>query len=41
MQGRQGGRTVRCARAVHALCEKLAVLHHWEFGKFRRLKGRH
>ena len=35
------GRTVRCARAVHALCEKLAVLHHQEFGKFRRLKGRH
>ena len=35
------GRTERCARAVHALCEKLAVLHHWEFGKFRRLKGRH
>ena len=35
------GRTVRCARAVHALCEKLAVLHHREFGKFRRLKGRH
>ena len=27
--------------AVHALCEKLAVLHHQEFGKFRRLKGRH
>ena len=27
--------------AVHALCEKLAVLHHREFGKFRRLKGRH
>ena len=26
---------------VHALCEKLAVLHHREFGKFRRLKGRH
>ena len=24
-----------------ALCEKLAVLHHREFGKFRRLKGRH
>ena len=36
-----GGRTVRCARAVHALCEKLAVLHHREFGKFKRLKGRH
>ena len=36
-----GGRTVRCARAVHALCEKLAVLHLWEFGKFRRLKERH
>ena len=35
------GRTVRCARTVHALCEKLAVLHHREFGKFRRLKGRH
>ena len=35
------GRTVRCTRAVHALCEKLAVLHHREFGKFRRLKGRH
>ena len=35
------GRTVRCARAVPALCEKLAVLHHREFGKFRRLKGRH
>ena len=33
------GRTVRCARAVRALCEKLAVLHHREFGKFRRLKG--
>ena len=27
--------------AVPALCEKLAVLHHREFGKFRRLKGRH
>ena len=27
--------------AVRALCEKLAVLHLWEFGKFRRLKGRH
>ena len=27
--------------AVRALCEKLAVLHHREFGKFRRLKGRH
>ena len=27
--------------AVHALCEKLAVLHHRDFGKFRRLKGRH
>ena len=24
-----------------ALCEELAVLHHREFGKFRRLKGRH
>ena len=36
-----GGRTVRCARAVRALCEKLAVLQHREFGKFRRLKGRH
>ena len=35
-----GGRTVRCAR-VPALCEKLAVLHHREFGEFRRLKGRH
>ena len=35
------GRTVRCARAVHAMCEKLAVLHHRESGKFRRLKGRH
>ena len=35
------GRTVRCARAVRALCEKLAVLHHREFGKFRKLKGRH
>ena len=33
----QGG--VPCA--VRALCEKLAVLHHREFGKFRRLKGRH
>ena len=31
----------RCAHAVRALCEKLAVLHHREFGKFRRLKGRH
>ena len=31
----------RCVRAVRALCEKLAVLHHREFGKFRRLKGRH
>ena len=31
----------RCARAVRALCEKLAVLHHREFGKFRRLKGRY
>ena len=31
----------RCARAVRALCEKLAVLHHRGFGKFRRLKGRH
>ena len=27
--------------AVRALCEKLAVLHHRELGKFRRLKGRH
>ena len=27
--------------AVRALCEKLAVLHHREFGKFRRLKGHH
>ena len=27
--------------AVRALCEKLAVLRHREFGKFRRLKGRH
>ena len=27
--------------AVRALCEKLAVLHHREFGKFRRLKERH
>ena len=27
--------------AVRALCQKLAVLHHREFGKFRRLKGRH
>ena len=27
--------------AVRALCEKLAVLHHREFGKFRRLEGRH
>ena len=27
--------------AVRALCKKLAVLHHREFGKFRRLKGRH
>ena len=27
--------------AVRALCEKLAVLHHREFGKFRRLKGCH
>ena len=35
------GRTVRCVCAVRALCEKLAVLHHREFGKFRRLKGRH
>ena len=35
------GRTVRCARTVRALCEKLAVLHHREFGKFRRLKDRH
>ena len=35
------GRTVRCAHAVRALCEKLAALHHREFGKFRRLKGRH
>ena len=33
----QGG--VPCA--ARALCEKLAVLHHREFGKFRRLKGRH
>ena len=31
----------RCARAVRALCEKLAVLHHREFGKFRRLEGCH
>ena len=31
----------RCARAVHALCEKLAVLHYREFSKFTRLKGRH
>ena len=35
------GRTVRCARAVQALCEKLTVLHHREFGKFRRLEGCH
>ena len=35
------GRTVRCARAVRALCEKLAVLHHREFGKSRRLEGCH
>ena len=35
------GRTVRCARAVHALREKFAVLHHREFGKFRRLEGCH
>ena len=27
--------------AYRALCEKLAVLHHREFGKFRRLKGGH
>ena len=27
--------------AARALCEELAVLHHREFGKFRRLKGRH
>ena len=27
--------------AVRALCEKLAIIHHREFGKFRRLKGRH
>ena len=27
--------------AARALCEKLAVLHHREFGKFRRLKGHH
>ena len=27
--------------AYRALCEKLAVLHHREFGKFRRLKGCH
>ena len=27
--------------AVRALCEKLAVLNHRDFGKFRRLKGRH
>ena len=27
--------------AYRTLCEKLAVLHHREFGKFRRLKGRH
>ena len=33
----QGG--VPCA--VRALCEKLAVLHHREFGKFRRLEGCH
>ena len=30
-----------CQGAYRALCEKLAVLHHREFGKFRRLKGRH
>ena len=30
-----------CKGAYRALCEKLAVLHHREFGKFRRLKGRH
>ena len=41
LQHSNRGRTVRCARAVRALCEKLAVLHHREFGKFRRLKGRH
>ena len=27
--------------AVRVLCEKLAVLHHREFGKFRRLDGCH
>ena len=27
--------------AYRALCEKLAVLHHREFSKYRRLKGRH
>ena len=27
--------------AYRALCEKLAVLHHREFGKFGRFKGRH
>ena len=35
------GRTVRCARAVHALCEELAVLQHRELGRFRSLKGHH
>ena len=39
------GPRVRCFGgvpcAVRALCEKLAVLHHREFGKFRRLKGCH
>ena len=32
---------VRSKGAYRALCEKLAVLQHREFGKFRRLKGRH
>ena len=36
----RGGRGLSMG-AYRALCEKLAVLHHREFGKFRRLKGRH
>ena len=37
----QSGRVFLAQGAYRALCEKLAVLHHREFGKFRRLKGRH
>ena len=40
-EGGIGGAAEVSGGAYRALCEKLAVLHHREFGKFRRLKGRH